>query len=927
MKELRMSTSMHGVPAAAVLLGLGLALISANASAPPVVVKAADARIREQGNIQDNGAFSFWTRGVLGDWFVAPEDGEVVLEIVATGRPFGGQGPIFAADVIPLDGAPTEVGRIEVQGGGYKAYSLGFYVRAGFFTVRLRHTNRVAQQDPEELRHLTVTELRVQGARLAERGPAAYAFFGDGAAVAQAAPAARPLFEGGGLSLYRDAQSGKWSVHREADGLRVDGIHPVFGIADLPVDLTATNALTTRGPVADERFGDCWRIQTGWRRRGGLTVEQTLLVNPAGEFIVAQVDFTNETGRDLIVNRMAPMVADSVVLGGSNAEWRAESDGKRFCDPHQIVTVAEAGEFEGWWHLCARSRDAGTAVLFGSLTNDKGIGRTLMVPDGDSAMKVAAWSDYEGVVMPAGTRITGEPCLLVLGRTGLDCLERFGSLVAAANGVDLMRDHPIDPYDPTSLSIFNTFNSYGAGVISGFPYKHDRSRGEQAFMDRQWSQANSTMVGQLGLREYGYSPPRSRRIRGTPSPLARRYGNPDWWFKEAREMADAHPEHYVDGNIDFSNPSVVEFEKQRAAQAFADPDAIITYGVDFTDVWRRLPGQYDPTQTSAQTYRTAMGIWRDLAKAHPAGGYARIYMNIIGFNYDIVDILRIGGDSDQAFYGRPCTFEQDLVRQASGRWFYNGKVWWDNPDSFHVYAGGIYSYAQAKTHASFCSLAGNVLMIGEPFTDEDLPPERLDIARRVAPMTPDTAVAVDMFEHNPARLWNMRIERPFGAWNVVGLFNTDYGQTGEPITQRIDFRELGLDPAGEYLVYEFWRKEFLGAVKGGFTRTLQAPDCEVYAIVQAQEHPVLISTNRHVRQMAYDVLDLAWGDAARTLSGMSRVVGGDPYQLRICVPDGFTARSAQAGNLAAALAEDDGLLTLEFTSPAAADVHWSVTFD
>ena len=64
-------------------------------------------------------------------------------------------------------------------------------------------------------------------------------------------------------------------------------------------------------------------------------------------------------------------------------------------------------------------------------------------------------------------------------------------------------------------------------------------------------------------------------------------------------------------------------------------------------------------------------------------------MNIVGFNYARVDSLRIGADSDQGYYGRVCTFTQGLTRQASGRYFYNGKVWWNNADSFHVYVGGL----------------------------------------------------------------------------------------------------------------------------------------------------------------------------------------------------------------------------------------------
>ena len=80
-------------------------------------------------------------------------------------------------------------------------------------------------------------------------------------------------------------------------------------------------------------------------------------------------------------------------------------------------------------------------------------------------------------------------------------------------------------------------------------------------------------------------------------------------------------------------------------------------------------------------------------------------------------------------------------------------------------------------------------------------------------------------------------------------------------------------------------------------------------------------------EMAYDVLDLAWDADAKILSGTSKVVGGDPYQLRIHVPDGFRARLAEAEGAAPAMGQDGRLLTVDFTLPASADVRWSVSFE
>jgi hypothetical protein len=90
---------------------------------------------------------------------------------------------------------------------------------------------------------------------------------------------------------------------------------------------------------------------------------------------------------------------------------------------------------------------------------------------------------------------------------------------------------------------------------------------------------------------------------------------------------------------------------------------------------------------------------------------------------------------------------------------------------------------------------------------------------------------------------------------------------------------------------------------------------------------VLISTSRHIRQMAVDIKDLAYNDGQRVLSGVSRAVAGDPYQLRIFLPDGFRAKRVElSGGLAATMKTDGPLLKVDYTSAASDDVEWKVFF-
>ena len=159
--------------------------------------------------------------------------------------------------------------------------------------------------------------------------------------------------------------------------------------------------------------------------------------------------------------------------------------------------------------------------------------------------------------------------------------------------------------------------------------------------------------------------------------------------------------------------------------------------------------------------------------------------------------------------------------------------------------------------------------------NEEYPEDRIELLKRISPPTPDVSYPVDLFVRKPAQIWNMPVERTFGKWNVLSRFQLHHQNTIERAdlhharesAKRLQVhrhqldaaKDLRLDPNKEYIVYEFWSKKLIGTFKGTFvTRPLNPYDCDIYSIVEKQDRPVLISTSRHIRQMAFDIKDLAY---------------------------------------------------------------------
>jgi hypothetical protein len=320
-------------------------------------------------------------------------------------------------------------------------------------------------------------------------------------------------------------------------------------------------------------------------------------------------------------------------------------------------------------------------------------------------------------------------------------------------------------------------------------------------------------------------------------------------------------------------------------------------------------------------------------------------MQPVDHSYGIVDICRISEDADQGYEDGESPLAateftglfSESVFGSAIRFFYNGRVFWNDGDGFHIFKfkaplgkTGTFNYGQAKVDANFHAIAGSTIFISEAF-DQTYPDDRIELLKRISPPTMDVAYPVDLFVRKPARIWNMPIERPFGKWSVLAVFNYTARTSHDnfQFSAKLDaVKDLRLDSAKEYIVYEFWTKKLIGTFKGTFvTRPLNPYDCDVYSIVEKLNRPVLISTSRHIRQMAFDIKNIDYDNKKRVLSGVSRAVAGDPYQLRIYVPDGFKARHVQlSGGLEAVMNKDGHLLTVDFTSTTGKDVEWQIDF-
>ncbi|NTV79932.1 MAG: hypothetical protein HGA24_00705, partial [Candidatus Aminicenantes bacterium] len=267
---------------------------------------------------------------------------------------------------------------------------------------------------------------------------------------------------------------------------------------------------------------------------------------------------------------------------------------------------------------------------------------------------------------------------------------------------------------------------------------------------------------------------------------------------------------------------------------------------------------------------------------------------------------------------------------------WNNVVWRNDPD--HVELNDDRYRSTLVT-----SLTGSILLLTDK--PELYRTEAVEPARRAAPVL--WTVPGQVFDVDPSRsgelgrvatevsgsgprlfdaslqptcdLFALEIDRPFENWLVLG-------RTGESVRE-IRFADLGLDPGKEYWVFEFWSKGLLGSFSGSFSPGPLDPvfRSQALAVRERRPHPQVLATSRHVTCGGPDLADVRWADGA--LSGTSRLVAGDPYDIYLAVPQEYRLDSFVCEGAAASEPVRDGpAVKIRLATGAAGTAGWRAVF-
>jgi hypothetical protein len=332
---------------------------------------------------------------------------------------------------------------------------------------------------------------------------------------------------------------------------------------------------------------------------------------------------------------------------------------------------------------------------------------------------------------------------------------------------------------------------------------------------------------------------------------------------------------------------------------------------------------HNPDKTNIEAFRDGLRLIRDTVgkEIFLLGCCVPQNMRSYGGAFGLVDAMRIGPDNGANVKGilRGPTY-------GARNYHLHGRIWYNDPDPLYVRSS--LPLESCRAICSWVTLSGQLNASSDSFAD--LPADRLDILKRTMPAHGLLPRPVDLFEENTPRIWLLTDARRPVRRDVLGLFNWDKNE----LTIDRPLAELGLPGATGYVGYEFWSNRLVGPFQGNLKLTLPPQGCAVLALRPVADHPQLISTSRHITQGIVDVLEETWNARAGVLSGVSKVVANDDYELRV-VAGSNSAGKAIGVNLSAednlagvttSRKEDGGLVRVTIKSPASREVKWMIGF-
>jgi len=394
-------------------------------------------------------------------------------------------------------------------------------------------------------------------------------------------------------------------------------------------------------------------------------------------------------------------------------------------------------------------------------------------------------------------------------------------------------------------------------------------------------------------------------------------------FNNISRLQAFHPHHQPLVSYDYTDP---DFQKRTLEMwQRLRKDGIRGIKFDYPETgWRPEGGFENRHATTAFAYREAFRLCREGLGADAfidernLGESGRPCLDVTA---GIVDTQRNWTDSNK--------FVPAMISIGGLRWYKNRTVFNYFPDTKTVHDC---TKEIRQSMLTMVFLTSGRIDLATSFTL--FTPEIVHDFSRIYPAyrEPFTARPLDAFTGGTdPQVYDLELTPD---WHQVALFNTSTkaGPVAVALSgDRVTAGAIGLDPAASYYVYDFWSDTLVGKFPGTakIEKNLGHSHCAMLSIRKVQANPQVLSTDRHVLQGWVDLADVRWDAASNKLSGVAKLIGGEPFRIVLAGNGHKPLRAAASGGVARLEPHPAGgeFTTLVLQRKDNGATHWSVEFE
>ena len=160
---------------------------------------------------------------------------------------------------------------------------------------------------------------------------------------------------------------------------------------------------------------------------------------------------------------------------------------------------------------------------------------------------------------------------------------------------------------------------------------------------------------------------------------------------------------------------------------------------------------------------------------------------------------------------------------------------------------------EAIVEMTAAALSGGAVFCADQFAT--LTPSRAGHLAKIFPLIGKAATPVDLYDEPFPKVWSLPISTPREAWYLAAVFNwNDYEDDAS-----FELEALGLPKSKEFLVHDFWMRQYLGKVSQSVTLLNIPPrSAKLLCFREEQEVPQLLATDMHYTQGGVEILSAGW---------------------------------------------------------------------